>query len=118
MPSRPSALTKTSTFSGVTFVVAVRDLVRGAAHHLLAVGAEVRAGGAVIDYEVGHAADGGGGGDDLRRVVRDRPPRRVAAVGGPGDPDAARCGDAGLDQGPYPGLYILLLPAAPAVLFY
>src|SRR3712207_3667250 len=100
------------------FPVAFRDLIGGAAHHLLAVGTEVRSGGLIVHDEVRHAADRGGCGDYLRRVVRDRPPRRVSAVGGAGDADSARTGDAGVDKRLDAAPYVLLFPPTPAILLY
>src|SRR5918997_4038807 len=98
------------------FVVALRDLVWGAAHHLLAVGPEVWAGRVIVHNEVRHAADGRCGGDEVRREVRDRPPRRIPAVGGAGYADATRLRDTGLNKRLDAASYVLLLPAAPAVL--
>ena len=68
------------------------------AHHLLAVGPEVGAGGVVVDCEVGHTADRCCGGDDPGIEVCDRPPRRVSAVGGASNADASRLCHLGSDQ--------------------
>ena len=99
-----------------SFAVEVRDVFGGAAHHLLAVGPQVGAGGVVVDHEVGHAADRGGGGDRLGVEVCDRPPRRVPAVGGARHADASWLCDAGLYQRFDAAPDVFLLAAAPAVL--
>src|SRR5918998_1546358 len=100
------------------FTVTVGDIFGGTAHHLLAVGSEVGARGVVVECEVGHTADRGCGGDDLGLEVRDRPPRRVFAVGGACNANASRLCHIGIDQRLDPAPYVFLLPTAPAVLLY
>src|ERR687889_1973277 len=100
------------------FAVTVGNIPGGTAQHLLAVRSEVGTRGVVVECEVGHTADRSCGGDDLGVEVRDRPPRRVSAVGGASNANASRLCHAGFDQRLDPTPYIFLLPTAPAVLFY
>src|SRR5215211_1037893 len=50
--------------------------------------------------------------------MRDRPPRRVPAVGGAGYADATRLCDAGPDERLDTGPYVFLLATTPAVFLY
>src|SRR5918995_1902865 len=100
------------------FAVTVGNIPGGTAHHLLAVRSEVGTRGVVVECEVGHTADRSCGGDDLGVEVRDRPPRRVSAVGGACNANASRLCHVGIDQRLDPTPYVFLLPTAPAVLLY
>src|SRR3990172_7519903 len=97
------------------FVIFFGSLIRPAAHHLLAVRAQVGARRVVVDGQIGNAANRRGRGGEVLREAGDGAPRRVAAVRRAGHADLALLGDACCNQRLYAGPYIVLLAPAPAV---
>src|SRR5712692_3761707 len=92
-----AALDAVDIVDGRALAIALGRHGRAAAHHLLAVGADVRPGRLVVDHEVGDAA-----------------PRGIAAIGGAGDADAAGPGDAARDHRLDAGADVVLLEPAPS----